>query len=151
MLLIFFLLLSGTPRDLHVLTHSFPTRRSSDLTGFHGIPEAACYLSPVVKAPIRQDPEDIAINGWRTILLHYQRACESPSLLLQGVGMWVIRESPGIRRGKFVDKLLTAATWRLRQNRNAVHGIRKPKAMPMHRGIDKKRPRRNSRHNYEYR
>src|SRR3546814_10388276 len=62
-------------------------------TGFHGIPEAACYLSPVVKAPIRQDPEDIAINGWRTILLHYQRACESPSLLLQGVGMWVIPES----------------------------------------------------------
>src|SRR3546814_12895658 len=72
-------------------------------TGFHGIPEAACYLSPVVKAPIRQDPEDIAINGWRTILLHYQRACESPSLLLQGVGMWVIPESPGIRRGKFVE------------------------------------------------
>src|SRR3546814_17126677 len=83
-------------------------------TGFHGIPEAACYLSPVVKAPIRQDPEDIAINGWRTILLHYPRACESPSLLLQGVGLWVVPEGPGIRRGKFLDKLLPAAQDRQR-------------------------------------
>src|SRR3546814_14356586 len=29
--LIFFFYCTGDPRDLHVLTHSFPTRRSSDL------------------------------------------------------------------------------------------------------------------------
>src|SRR3546814_5314868 len=31
MLLLFFVYCSGDHRDLHVLTHSFPTRRSSDL------------------------------------------------------------------------------------------------------------------------
>src|SRR3546814_622295 len=36
----FFFYLSGAHRDLHVLTHSFPTRRSSDLTvGFDGMVE----------------------------------------------------------------------------------------------------------------
>src|SRR3546814_1709067 len=36
-MLFFFFSLSGDHRDRHVLTHSFPTRRSSDLGGFRAL------------------------------------------------------------------------------------------------------------------
>src|SRR3546814_6135222 len=39
--LLFFFSLYGDLRDLHVLTHSFPTRRSSDLLGIGGYPKAS--------------------------------------------------------------------------------------------------------------
>src|SRR3546814_12912891 len=35
--LLFFCYLNGDHRDLHVLTHSFPTRRSSDLTSLRAV------------------------------------------------------------------------------------------------------------------
>src|SRR3546814_12533296 len=35
MMFLFFFLLYGHPRELTVLTHSFPTRRSSELSLFH--------------------------------------------------------------------------------------------------------------------
>src|SRR3546814_9393337 len=37
--ILFFFYWSGDPRDLHVLTHSFPTRRSSD----PGVPLTRCW------------------------------------------------------------------------------------------------------------
>src|SRR3546814_6078558 len=55
-LYVFFVYVSGDHRDLHVLTHSFPTRRSSDLivnrleAWLHGIAETDiddnCYAGP---------------------------------------------------------------------------------------------------------
>src|SRR3546814_19998930 len=50
----FFFYLYGDPRDLHVLTHSFPTRRSSDLSS----------LAPPCAGPQRQAmPAAMQANG----------------------------------------------------------------------------------------
>src|SRR3546814_15043405 len=49
---LFFFELSGVHRDLHVLTHSFPTRRSSDLSGSRLRQVDGALFSRVDPAPV---------------------------------------------------------------------------------------------------
>src|SRR3546814_8972464 len=57
-----FVYCSGTPRDLHVLTHAFPTRRSSDLTqaieAFK--PNSACWT-------MLDEFQSSKIVGWKEL------------------------------------------------------------------------------------
>src|SRR3546814_17414463 len=54
---IFFFSCYGDHRVLHVLTHSFPTRRSSDLAGRA---RAACFFPPVFSPPAAFPPTSSA-------------------------------------------------------------------------------------------
>src|SRR3546814_13639100 len=44
----------GDHRDLHVLTHSFPTRRCADLAGVHGLGGGAAHLETLTDQAIRR-------------------------------------------------------------------------------------------------
>src|SRR3546814_7209139 len=59
-LLLFFFYLYGDHRDLHVLTHSFPTRLSSDLPAFD---DANCERDTLVR-PIH--PNTTRSSAWRS-------------------------------------------------------------------------------------
>src|SRR3546814_19025758 len=52
--MLFFLLVYGYPRDLHVLTHSVPTRRSSDRQT--GTGKTAGFVLPILHLLMQQNP-----------------------------------------------------------------------------------------------
>src|SRR3546814_12872245 len=64
MLLVFFFKLYGDHRALHLLTHSFPTRLSSDLRGatalVAGVLALAAFALPAGWSPPRPAPETLA-------------------------------------------------------------------------------------------
>ena len=103
--------------------------------GFHHVAEAGRDLALFVDAPVRQHPEHVAVDGDGLRLLDDQRAGEPAAELLQAVGMRVVPEGAGIGRRELVDERLAWPDRRLRQARNAVHGVRQPDAVPMHRRV----------------
>ena len=88
-----------------------------------------------VEAPVRQDPHEVAIDRRRVTLFDDQGAVESSRQLLAVAEMRVVPVGAGVRKIEFVDELAAVRRdRRLRQSGHAVHGIRQPDAVPVHRG-----------------
>src|SRR3546814_18872871 len=72
-ILIFLFLLYGGHRDLHVLAHSFPTRRSSDRQGGEfGSCLAADFLDPL--ALVAKDNRALVVAGDQDLLVDFGAA-----------------------------------------------------------------------------
>src|SRR3546814_14921748 len=62
---LFFCLCSSDPRDLNVLTHSFPTRRSSDHPGFAGQAADRDLLADPNTLGVARIDEELGVElGW---------------------------------------------------------------------------------------
>jgi hypothetical protein len=75
-------------------------------SGFHGIAEAGRDLGCGRQSPIRQHPDNVAIDRDRLGLFDDQRAGHPAPGLLQAIGVRVVPEGPGIGRGELVGEAL---------------------------------------------
>src|SRR3546814_11438080 len=69
---LFFCEVTGAPRDLPVLTHSFPTRRSSDLFPFGWAGGAGLDLPDPRNMRAQPDIAGLAVEPFMPILLHIE-------------------------------------------------------------------------------
>src|SRR3546814_20527439 len=105
MLVVFFCELYGDHRDLHVLTHSFPPRRSSDLSRF----ARAWQASRQIGHPHAAAAAHIRFPA------HAARACRRPATSCRPACRWTAKHAPAAAFAHLARPLLDRARIHLRE------------------------------------
>lgn len=99
-----------------------------------GVAETPAELAVGIQTPVREHPDEVAIDRDGFPFLDDERAGEATSELLKAIGVRVVPKRAGVGRGEPVGKAC-AGLDRLGQTGHAVHGVGQADAVPMNRGV----------------
>ena len=101
----------------------------------HGVAETPAELAVGIQTPVREHPDEVAIDRDGFPFLDDERAGEAPAELLKAIGVRVVPKRAGVGRGELVGKACAGLDRRLSQAGHAVHGVGQADAVPMNRGV----------------
>jgi hypothetical protein len=101
---------------------------------FHRVVEAGRDLSVVHQPPVLYGPVQLAIDRGRVGFLNDQRTRQAAPDLHEAVVVRMVPKRAGIRRGEGIVEAFAGRNRLLGKAWHAVHRVRQPDAVPMHRG-----------------